>query len=168
MTTPPSTIQPVTIRHARVEDVPGAKAVADRHKAELGFVRAAILHEAQKREWLLVAVRDEKVIGFANFRIRRDNNATLYDIVVDDAYRKQNIGKRLVQRLTWLVNVAGGEHVRLKCPQGSPANAFYEQLRFERTDTETGKKRPLKQKKYTRTYGKNGYIPKPRPSSTTF
>jgi len=143
MTTPPSTIQPVTIRHARVEDVPGAKAVADRHKAELGFVRAAILHEAQKKEWLLVAVRDEKVIGFANFRIRRDNNATLYDIVVDDAYRKQNIGKRLVQQLTWLVNVAGGEHVRLKCPQGSPANAFYEQLRFERTDTETGKKRPL-------------------------
>ena len=139
----PSAIQPVTIRPARAEDVDGAKAVADRHKEELGFVMSSVLHDAQKNRWLLVAVQNEKVIGFANFRIRQDNNATLYDIAVDKPYRKQKIGKRLIQRLTWLVNVAGGEHVRLKCPQSLPANQFYEHLRFELTSTETGKKRPL-------------------------
>ena len=142
-TTPPNAIQSVTIRYARAKDVAGAKAVADRHKAELGFVRISILHEAQKKKWLLVAVRDEEVIAFANFRIRQDNNATLYDIVVDERYRKQKIGKRLIQRLTWLVNVAGGEHIRLKCPQSLPANAFYEKLQFTRMGTETGQKRPL-------------------------
>ena len=133
----------MTIRHAHPEDVAGAKAVTDRYKDELGFVRVSVLHEAQRRGWLLVAIKDEKVIGFANFRIRQDNNATLYDIVVDEPYRKQKIGKRLIQRLTWLVNVAGGEHIRLKCPQSLPANAFYEKLQFIRTETETGKKRPL-------------------------
>ena len=140
---PPSALQPVTIRLAWTEDVDGAKAVADRHKEELGFVMSPILHDAQKNRWLLVAVRDEKVIGFANFRIRQDNNATLYDIAVDKPYRKQNIGKRLIQRLIWLVNVAGGEHVRLKCPQSLLANRFYEHLGFELTSTETGKKRSL-------------------------
>ena len=133
----------MTIRPARVEDVDGAKAVADRHKEELGFVRSPVLHDAQKNRWLLVAVQNEKVVGFANFRIRQDNNATLYDIAVDKPSRKQNIGKRLIQRLTWLVNVAGGEYVQLKCPQSLPANQFYEHLRFELTSTEKGKKRPL-------------------------
>ena len=146
---PPSALQPVTIRLAWAEDVDGAKAVADRHKEELGFVMSPILHDAQKNRWLLVAVRDEKVIGFANFRIRQDNNATLYDIAVDKPYRKQNIGKRFIQRLTWLVNVAGGEHVRLKCPQALPANRFYEQLQFKRTGTEPGKKRLLNVWQYT-------------------
>lgn len=139
----PNEIQPVTIRYARETDVAGAKDLADRHRVELGFVRTSVLHEAQKKRWLLVAVQDEQVIGFANFRIRQDNNATLYDIVIDDPFRKQKIGKRLIQRLTWLVNVAGGEHIRLKCPQSLPANAFYEKLQFTRTDTEIGKKRPL-------------------------
>ena len=139
----PKDIQPVTIRHARPEDVAGAKVVTDRHKDELGFLRTSVLHEAQRRGWLLVAVKDEEVIGFANFRIRQDNNATLYDIVVDKPYRKRNVGKRLIQRLTWLVNVAGGEHIRLKCPQSLPANTFYEKLQFTRMGTETGKKRHL-------------------------
>ena len=139
----PGAIQPVIIRRACPDDVAGAKAVADKHKAELGFVRISVLREAQQKGWLLVAVKDTQVIGFANFRIRKDNNATLYDIAVDKPYRKQNIGKRLIQRLTWLVNVAGGEHLRLKCPQFLPANAFYEKLQWRRTGTETGKKRPL-------------------------
>ena len=117
---PPNVIQPVTIRSARVEDVAGVKTLADQHRFELGFIRTPALSTAQEKGWLLVAVSDEKVIGFANFRIRRDNNATLYDIVVSKPYRRQNIGKRLIQCLTWLVNVAGGEHIRLKCPQSLP------------------------------------------------
>ncbi len=141
--TPPNAIQPVTIRPARVEDVFGVKTLADQHKVELGFIRKSILYKAQEKGWLLVAVKNEEVIGFANFRIRQDNNATLYDIVVDKPYRKQNIGKRLIQRLTWLVNVASGEHIRLKCPQSLPANAFYEKLQFIHIESETGKKRPL-------------------------
>ena len=139
----PNEIQPVTIRYARETDVAGAKDLADRHRVELGFVRTSVLHEAQKKKWLLVAVQDEQIIGFANFRIRQDNNATLYDIVVEARYRKQNIGKRFIQRLTWLVNIAGGEYIRLKCPQALPANTFYEKLQFTRTATEIGKKRPL-------------------------
>ncbi|MYH83263.1 GNAT family N-acetyltransferase [Candidatus Poribacteria bacterium] len=139
----PNEIQPVTIRYARETDVAGAKDLADRHRVELGFIREAVLREAQQKKWLLVAVQDEQVVGFANFRIRQDKNATLYDIVIDEPYRKQKIGKRLVQRLTWLVNIAGGEHIRLKCPQSLPANAFYEKLQFTRTGTEIGKKRHL-------------------------
>ena len=139
----PNQIQPVIIRHAHPEDVTPAKKLADQHKTELGFVRTPVLQEAQKKGWLLVAVRDGQIVGFANFRIRQDKNATLYDIVVDKSTRKQKIGKRLIQHITWLVNVAGGDHIRLKCPQSLPANRFYEKLQFTQTETEQGKKRPL-------------------------
>ena len=45
----PNEIQPVTIRHARVDDIAGVKVVADRHKTELGFIRISVLHEAKKK-----------------------------------------------------------------------------------------------------------------------
>ncbi len=139
----PNTFHPITIRLAHPEDVEGAKAVADRHRKELGFVRVSILREAQQKGWLLVAAREELIVGFANFRIRRDNNGTLYEIAVDAAYRNQKIGKRLIQRFTWMVNVAGGDMIRLKCLQSTDANQFYKRLRFEKIGTETGRKQPL-------------------------
>lgn len=145
----PNDTQSITIRLARPTDVAGAKHLADLHRVELGFVREIVLQESQQRRWLLVAVQDAVVVGFANFRIRKDKNATLYDIVVDERYRNRSIGKRLIQRLTWFVNVAGGEHIRLKCPQSLPANTFYEKLRFTHVETETGKKRPLNVWQYT-------------------
>lgn len=114
-------IQSVIIRRARLEDVTAAKRLADQHKTELGFVMTPMLQEAQKKGWLLVAVGDGEIIGFANFRIRQDKNATLYDIVVDKPFRKQKIGRRLIQHITWLVNVAGGDHIRLKCPHSLPS-----------------------------------------------
>ena len=141
--------QPVTIRLARTEDIEGAKRIADQSRSQLGFVMIAVLKEAQSKGWLLVATEWEErkkrdvVVGFANFRIKTDRNATLYDIAVTDAHRRKRIGARLISELVRRVHLAGGQQVRLKCPEGLDANRFYTKCGFQHVDTEQGKRKRL-------------------------
>jgi len=147
--TSPQYQQPITIRLAREEDVQGTKRVADGCRKELSFVNIAILRAAQSKGWLLVATvwndktRTETIIGFANFRIRKDKNGTLYEIAIEKAHRRVGIGRRLINHLIRLVHVADGHHLRLKCPEELPANGFYRKIGFKRVGTEEGKTRRL-------------------------
>ena len=140
--------QPITVRLARKADIEGAKRIADQHRSELGFVNIAILRAAQSKGWLLVATKwvDKKrdvIAGFANFRIRQDKNATLYEIAVADAHKRAGVGTRLLNALIRRVHLAGGQCVRLKCPRDLSANRFYQKHGFQHVDTEQGKKRPV-------------------------
>ncbi len=151
--------QSITVRLARKADVEGAKRIADQHRSELGFVNIAILRAAQNKGWLLVAALSAKasrqagewedqrkrdvVVGFANFRIRRDRNATLYEIAVADAHRFIGIGTRLLSELIRRVHLVGGQYVRLKCPCDLSANRFYQKRGFQHVETEQGKRRLL-------------------------
>jgi ribosomal protein S18 acetylase RimI-like enzyme len=150
----PQDHQSVTIRLAKLEDIEGAKRIAAQCANELGFVNIATLIEAQKRDWLLIASRydtenqSEEVIGFINFRIKKDNNCTLYDIAIKKEYRGEGIGKRLLDDLIWHVFVARGTEIILKCPADLPANNFYQRNNFKLYGTEAGRKRKLKIWKY--------------------
>ena len=141
--------QPITVRLARKADIEGAKRIADQNRSELGFVNIAILRIAQSKGWLLVAAEWEDqrkrdvVVGFANFRIRQDRNATLYEIAVTDAHRRTGIGTRLLSELIRRVHLAGGQYVRLKCPHDLSANQFYQKCGFRHVETEEGKRRRL-------------------------
>ncbi len=141
--------QPITVRLARKEDIDDAKRIADQHRLELGFVSIAVLRAAQSKRWLLVAAEWEDkrkcdvVVGFANFRIRQDRNATLYEIAVADTHRCTGVGTRLLSELIRRVHLAGGQYVRLKCPQDLSANQFYQKRGFRYIETEQGKKRRL-------------------------
>jgi len=142
--------QPVTIRLARENDVEGAKRVAEECRHELGFVNVAILRMAQTKDWLLVASEwnlennTESIVGFANFRIKKDKNCTLYEIAVRKEHRGKGIGKRLLNELIRILNSAGGSFMRLKCPESLAANAFYEHNGLKLVGLEEGKKRRLK------------------------
>lgn len=141
--------QSITIRHARENDVNGAKSIADTCKNELGFVNIASLREAQSKGWLLVASKwisetgDESIIGFAKYRIKKDRNCTIYEIAVQKEYRSKGVGKRLLSRITRILNTAGGSNIKLKCPESLHANSFYEHNGFKLVKTEKGRKRRL-------------------------
>lgn len=149
--------QNITIRLARLEDINGAKFLADQERATIGFVNRAVLQDAQKRGWLFVAVNHsfdsngytDKVIGVVNFRIRQDFICTLYEIVVDSNYRRQHIGARLIQALIRRAHEENCIHVQLKCPIDLPANNFYQSIGFTNNMTEEGKRRPLNVWKYS-------------------
>jgi ribosomal protein S18 acetylase RimI-like enzyme len=132
------------VRFATAEDVPAVKAVADRHRHELGFVPMAALVEAARERRLLVAVLDGKVVGFVHFRCCRDGHATIYEIAVLPECRRQGIGRALVEAVVQEAALRGCAVLQLKCPIDLPANEFYRRAGFTEAGIEEGKRRPLR------------------------
>jgi len=139
----------IIVRLAVEEDIESAKQIADKCQKELSFVNINILKEAQNKGWLLVAVisdrktKIENIVGFANFRIRKDNNGTLYEIGIKSDHRRKGVGKELIGHIIELIRISGGRHIRLKCPEDLSANMFYQQCNFKLIKIEDGKKRRL-------------------------
>jgi ribosomal protein S18 acetylase RimI-like enzyme len=134
----------VMVRFATAEDVPAVKAVADRHRYELGFVPAAVLVEAAQERRLMVAVLDGKIVGFVHFRCCRDGHATIYEIAVLPEYRRRGIGRALVEAVVQEAASRGCAVLQLKCPMDLPANEFYRRVGFTEAGIEEGKRRPLR------------------------
>jgi ribosomal protein S18 acetylase RimI-like enzyme len=132
------------VRFGTAEDVPAVKAIADRHRHELGFVPAAALAEAARERRLLVAVLDEKVVGFVHFRCCRDGHATIYEIAVLPEYRRRGIGRALVEAVVQEAALRGCVVLQLKCPIDLSANEFYRRVGFTEAGIEEGKRRPLR------------------------
>jgi ribosomal protein S18 acetylase RimI-like enzyme len=134
----------VMVRFATADDVPAVKAIADRHRHELGFVPAAALAEAARERRLLVAVLDEKVVGFVHFRCCRDGHATIYEIAVLPEHRQRGVGRALVEAVVQEAASRGCVVLQLKCPIDLPANEFYRRAGFTEAGIEEGKRRPLR------------------------
>lgn len=125
------------------DDIDQIKRIADGHKRELGFVRRPSLLEAINRSELFVANQDGNIVGFVEYRHRRDEQTTLYNIVVVGDYRRKGIGEKLVEALIEEAKALNKSFILLKCPEELCANKFYETLNFHLEETEEGKKRQL-------------------------
>jgi ribosomal protein S18 acetylase RimI-like enzyme len=134
----------VMVRFATADDVPAVKAIADRHRHELGFVPAAALVEAAREHRLLVALLDGKVVGFVHFRCCRDGHATIYEIAVLPEHRQRGVGRALVEAVCKEAALRGCVVLQLKCPIDLPANEFYRRTGFTEAGIEEGKRRPLR------------------------
>ncbi len=133
----------IIIRKATLKDLEAVKRIADVNRASIGFVLRAALIRNIERGWLLVAEEDEMVVGFANYRHRRDDQTTLYEICVAEEHRGNGVGRALLDRLITECQQMGKRYLRLKCPADNEANAFYSKLGFEQVGRERGKRREL-------------------------
>lgn len=133
----------ITVRSGEAEDIEGIKWLADTHKHELGFLRRPALLEAIQRKELLVAQNGTNLIGFVEYRHRRDLQTTLYNIVVHPNYRNQGMGRSLVAALERDALQKGKTLIVLKCPEDLSANFFYERIGFSKVNVEPGKSRRL-------------------------
>lgn len=131
------------IRKATLQDLETIKQIADANKETIGFVLRPALAQNIERGWVLVAEREGVVIGFANYRHRRDEQTTLYEICVAEEHRDNGVGKSLLEALIEESRRLGKGRLRLKCPVGSEANAFYANLAFEQRGRERGKNKEL-------------------------
>ena len=107
------------------------------HRDELGFVNTA-----QCREKNLVTVEHlgEVVGALLGNHCARKPQSTVYEVAVDESYRRQGIASDLV------ADFAGDSpHEKLvaKCPVDLPANRFYADTGWERIGREEGKNRAL-------------------------
>jgi ribosomal protein S18 acetylase RimI-like enzyme len=129
------------IQHNHILD---AKKIADANRDALSFVTRGKFQEAVEQKRGLVALQDDKVIGFVLYRHRkRDKQTTLSDICVDKGHRGEKIGRLLVEALVQDCRKKSREFIQLKCPTDLPANEFYHSVGFKFHDIENGKKRKL-------------------------
>lgn len=133
-------------RKATVQDLNNIKALVDQHKLELGFVIRSALEKSIETAEIIVAVDNQTrtLVGFVQYRHRKDDQTTLYNIVVHPNFRRQGIGVRLVNELKAEAKSFHKKIILLKCPAQLPANEFYQNYGFSLSNTENGKKRPLK------------------------
>ena len=133
----------LVIRTATQTDLERIKELADAHRDELGFVLRPALARSIVRGAVLAAENDRGLIGFVEYYHRRDEQTTLYHIVVAPDYRRQGIGRRLTERLAEEARAVGKEFIALKCPVALPANDFYSHTGWSLVGSEPGKSRPL-------------------------
>lgn len=133
----------VIIRPALLDDIDAIKQLADSHKHELGFLRRPALLEAIKRQELLIAENGAGIVGFVEYRHRRDQQTTLYNVVVAPGSRQRGIGQQLVVNLEKEAKRQEKSWILLKCPEDLPANTFYEHIGYEKIAVERGKTRRL-------------------------
>ncbi len=132
------------VRQAEAQDIPACKAIADAHRDSLGFIVAAVFADSIRRNQLLVAERDGRVVGFMRYNHRiRGSETALYDICVADSAQHQGIGRLLVENLIASCRLHGRQTIVVRCPENMPANAFYARLGFQRVRVEPGRRRTL-------------------------
>jgi N-acetylglutamate synthase-like GNAT family acetyltransferase len=138
-----SGISNITLRKAVPEDLPLLKTLADAHRHELGFVhRQALLRSINKQE-VIVAQNTDKLVAFVEYHHRKDQQTTLYHIVVDPEYRGQGIGYALIEKLRQESHKLRKQFIRIKCPDDLEANHFYEHVGCQLIEKEEGKRRAL-------------------------
>ena len=133
----------VTMRKATLMDLDELKRLADSHRYELGFVLRPALSRSIERDEILVAANRSTLVGFVEYHHRRDEQTTVYHLVVDTDHRELGIGRRLLEALISESKDLGKSHIQLKCPVHLEANDFYACLGFSDSGTESGKERHL-------------------------
>lgn len=133
----------IKIRHATPKDIDDIKQLADNHRHELGFLRRPALLEAIQRTELLVAQNSTSIVGFVEYRHRRDQQTTLYNIVVCSDHLRQGIGRNLMAALEREAKQKTKSWILLKCPEDLPANQFYAHIGYQKIEVQQGKLRRL-------------------------
>jgi len=133
----------LVIRKATLADLDAIKAIADWHRHELGFIIRPALARSVERGELLIAANSTNLIAFIEYHHRCDAQTTLYHIVVVPDYRRQGIGRRLIEQMANEARAVGKEIIALKCPTTLPANDFYTRTGWSLAGSEPGKHRPL-------------------------
>ncbi len=111
----------------------GSQAAKDFYKNKTGF-KWMNDFLANRRNYFIVAILDERVIGFAiaygleNWH-KSDREALLYDIEVANKYRHQGVGTKLFIELKTILKKEGYAEIWLPTnTSNKPAMKFYQKL----------------------------------------
>jgi ribosomal protein S18 acetylase RimI-like enzyme len=136
----------IALSPAQPDDLAAVKAVADRHRTELGFILRPVIQASIQEGALWVARAGEggEIVGFVRFHHRLDKVTTIYDICVSHAARGRGVGRKLIAAVRAQALMAHHHALVLKAPEELPANDFYRALGFVDRGLERGRKRRLR------------------------
>lgn len=137
--------QNITIRFAVQEEIGDLKKMADLYTKELGFIIKPALIESIKKNLVLVILFRESIVGFSEYRHKKDEFTVIYHFVIHEDYRGMGLGKLLLDRTIKEAKKNNKKFIQLKCPEDLHANYFYQKNGFQIINTEKGKKRKINQ-----------------------
>lgn len=88
------------------------------------------MEESILRKQLFISIDNNQIIGFINYRHRRDEQTTIYEVCVENKYRLQGYGTALINSVIHESLALDKKHIQLKCPADLDANIFYFNLGF--------------------------------------
>ncbi len=107
----------ISICTAHPFHIEGAKSLADANRHIFGFITRSAFYDAFQSGTLIVALQNEKVVGFLRYHHRkRDLQTTLYDICVAESERGKTLGKGMLQLLIDYCHTSHRTFILLKCP----------------------------------------------------
>jgi amino-acid N-acetyltransferase len=89
----------VSIRRARTSDVPGIRALVDRHTADRRLLAKATVTLYEDVQEFFVAAHDDRVVGCGALHVLWADLAEVRTLAVDPELRGAGIGSRLLRRL---------------------------------------------------------------------
>ena len=83
-----------------------------------------------KKRFVDVAIEDGKIIGYINWNIK-NNQLTLDNLYIKREFRKQGLGKKMINKFMSELKTSRFKEVRIDCPES--LRKFYENLGFKVT-----------------------------------
>lgn len=128
------------VRKPTLNDLDQIKSVADSNRNSLGFVIIGEFLFSIEKKWMFVIDIDSKICGFINYRHRKDDFTTVYQICVEIQNRGKGYGSLLMDKLVEEAKKYGKKEIRLKSPIENESNRFYKNYGFRIMKEEKGKR----------------------------
>lgn len=133
----------ITIREAAQEEAPAIMALSEASKDELGSISQHLhwlTHQIDIGDVFVAETSEGELVGFVVFNhnpLTDEEHTTIYYLCTDSTYRRQGIGKRLMEAVAVDTRLFGNKRITLKCPPQLPANHFYQSIGYTLEGSET-------------------------------
>ena len=134
---------------ASEKDAPAILALADFHREELGAIiqhRSWLTRQIDIGEVFVAKTAEDKLVGFISFHhnpLPDHDHTTIHYLCTASNYRRQGIGKLLMEAVATDARLCGKRTIKLRCPSHLGANHFYKSIGYvlegNETDQEGGR-----------------------------
>jgi ribosomal protein S18 acetylase RimI-like enzyme len=134
---------PFTVQEASGADATAILALADVHREELGALmqhRAWLIRQIDMGEVFVAKTAEDKLVGFISFHhnpLPEHEHTTIHYLCTASDYRRQGIGKLLMEAVASDARLCGKRTITLRCPSHLGANHFYKSIGYTLEGSET-------------------------------
>ena len=135
---------PITFRFGKEGEEKEIQSVGSKFSKEVGWVKLPVLNVAIEKKWCLVAVCEEKIVGFNLLTIKKNRKGlTSNNIGLLPEYLRFGIGRKFREYAIELLEKKNWQTITAKCIQSSKANYLNQSMGFKLIHFDPGKKKPL-------------------------
>lgn len=121
-----------------LDELHGVKLIYRLNKRELGFLPDGAFQERLQRRQILVAVQDEKIVGYVLFAVNQKTEVRIAHMAIASDHRGNGISRKLIDKIRG--DFATHSRIRLNCRSDFSASNVWPRLGFVAGKRIPGKK----------------------------